>query len=473
MSDAAGVWAVTRKRSRNARTERAGVNAVDDACNALDLIWRDLYQEDVGVDGTIEVCIGEFPSGKLVGAQVKSGRSYIRSETASGFRFYPDADDLTYWGQLSIPLILFVHDPADRSVYWVDVTKHIQQRAADPLGPAHIAFLKSNQINDAFYQYLTSLFDLTSYDDAKFMAVRAELEAISHTDGIGSGRVTVTGLDLFTGGLWGLCSKLQFHSSLLADLFRKAVSAAREDIVVRYSFSRSDLYPFFTRYIDVLMRHHLALLDGTDINHSLYAKLEFPTFLAPLTLNGRRFVEYLRSNGREDAHDNRFFTLTLVPHTQIEVYASFEETDLGGRFGPYTDVLSISFNPHLDYYHLVHWRRASPNSSPVKLADQTIYFFELVDHLDRSFGELNKDLILLRHLDQPLTPLISWLEAWYGIDGPFSASVFEGKSNLEMFGFHDELSSILGATGVMEISEPSLPSLPLRTLASGEIMTID
>ncbi|WHO37234.1 DUF4365 domain-containing protein [Sphingobium sp. AP49] len=464
---------MTRKRSKNARTERAGINAVDDACTALDLIWRDLFQEDVGVDGTIEVCIGEFPSGKLVGAQVKSGSSYIRSESASGFRFYPDADDLAYWGQLSIPLFLFVHNPADRSIYWVDVTKHIQERTTDPLGPPYIAFSKSNRINEDFYHYLTSLFDLTSYGDAKFAAVRAELEAISHTDGVGSGRVTVTGLDLFTGGLWGLCSKLQFHSSLLSDLFRKAVNVAREDVVVRYSFSRGALYPFFTRYIDVLMRHHLALIDGADINHSLYAKLEFPTFLAPLTLNGRRFVKYLRSNGREDAHDNRFFTLTLVPHTQIEVYASFEESDVGGRFGPYTDVLSISFNPHLDYYRLIHWRRASPESRPEKLADQTIYFFELIDHLDRSFGKLDKDVILLRHLDQPLTPLISWLESWYGIEQPFSASVFEGKSNLEMFGFHDELSSIMGAAGVMEISEPALPEFPLRRLASGEIMKID
>lgn len=461
-----------RKRSKNARTERAGINAVDDACNTVNLIWRDLFQEDVGVDGTIEVVVDDFPSGKLVGAQVKSGHSYMRSETATGFRFYPDADDLGYWGQLSIPLFLFVHDPEDRSVYWVDVTKYIQERSADPLGPAYISFSKADKVDDAFADYLKSLFDLTSYDEAKFAAVRGELEAIKHTGGVGSGRVTVTALDLFTGGLWGLCSKLQFHSSLLADIFRKVVSEAGKDIVVRYSFSRGDLYPFFIKYIDVLTRHRLAIIDAADVNESLYAKLEFPTFLAPLTTNGRRFVEYLRANGREDARDNRFFTLTLVPHTQIEVFASFEETEQGGSFGPYTDVLGISFNPHLDYYHLIHWRRDTPEAKPKKIAEQAIYFFELIDHIDRTLGALNKDQILLRHLDLPITPLISWLETWYGMEAPFSASLLGEKSNTDMFGFHDEISSIMGAAGAMAISEPLLPGLPLRNLASGEIMNI-
>ena len=107
-----------KKRVRNAKQERAGVIAVEQACNKLDLIWRNLLQEDVGVDGTIEIALGEFPTGKLVGAQVKSGVSYVRSETDSSFRFYPDKDDLTYWRELSIPLFLLVHHPDDGNVYW-------------------------------------------------------------------------------------------------------------------------------------------------------------------------------------------------------------------------------------------------------------------------------------------------------------------------------------------------------------------
>lgn len=73
--------AVAKKRSSNAATERAGVLAMASACNRLGLIWRDLLQEDVGVDATVELCVDELPTGKLIGVQVKSGSSYIRSET--------------------------------------------------------------------------------------------------------------------------------------------------------------------------------------------------------------------------------------------------------------------------------------------------------------------------------------------------------------------------------------------------------
>lgn len=98
-----------KKRSSTVKQGRSGIIAVEQACNDLDLIWRSLLEEDVGVDGTIEIALGEFPTGKIIGAQVKSGTSYIRSETETSFRFYPDKDDLDYWRKLSIPLFLLIH----------------------------------------------------------------------------------------------------------------------------------------------------------------------------------------------------------------------------------------------------------------------------------------------------------------------------------------------------------------------------
>ena len=460
-----------RRRSRTAVTERGGVNAVEAACLDLNLIWRDLLQEDVGVDGTIEIAIGDFPSGKLVGAQVKSGRSYIRSETSETFKFYPRADDLAYWRQLSIPLFLLVHDPDAKATYWLDVTHYVEERADDPLGVPYLLFRKSNLLDSSFASHLGGLFNLAHYDDARFQAVRAELEVLSHTMGEGTGRVTVTGLGLFLEGLWGLCSKVQFHASLLSDIVRRAVRDRGVEFLVRYSFARTELYPFIIGYIDILSRHHLAIVDSDDVNDSLYRKLEYPTFIAPLTTNGRRFVEHLRAAGREDARDHQYFTLSLIPHEQIEVYASFTDGE-PGTFGTYTDVMGISFNPHLDYYRVEHWRRTIPTSAPVHVTSQNMTLFELTDHIERSFGHINRDRILLRHLDIPLTPLISWLEEWYGLDQPFSPEHLQGKSNVESYGFHDEIVSIMGAVGSMELSEPRVSTLPLRRLASGEMLDI-
>ena len=157
MADMEKEWADAgnkRRRPRYARQGRAGVIAVESACNRLDLIWRNLLEEDVGVDGTIEVALGDFPTGKLVGAQIKSGMSYIRSESSDGFRFYPKSGDLAYWQALSIPLFLFVHHPEHDEVYWVDMEKHFESRGDDPLGPAYVQFSKSNKIDEAFQAHL-------------------------------------------------------------------------------------------------------------------------------------------------------------------------------------------------------------------------------------------------------------------------------------------------------------------------------
>ena len=56
----------------------------------------------------------------------------------------------------------------------------------------------------------------------------------------------------------------------------------------------------------------------TDTLASLYRKMEQPTFIAPLTTNGRALVEFLRTRGHADVHDNQYFTLSLTPAVQIE-----------------------------------------------------------------------------------------------------------------------------------------------------------
>lgn len=459
-----------RKRSRNAKQERAGLVAVEAACNRLDLIWRSLLEEDVGVDGTIEIALGEFPTGKMVGAQVKSGASYIRSETGSSFKFYPDKDDLAYWRQLSIPLFLLVHHPGDNCVYWVDVSRYVESRAEDPLGTPYIDFSKTNKLDQAFEAYLHSHFDLIVHTDKQYADIRRELEALAHVDGSSGGAVSITALDLFIEGLWGLCSKLQFHSSLLADLIRKAVRELDGDIPVTYTFDRANLYPFFTRYFSLLAKHHLAVLDAADINESLYVKLEYPTFIAPLTTNGRRFVEYLRRAGVSGARDNQFMSLSVRPHVQIEIYSRFTLVEGRAQFGPFTDVLAIGFNAYPDYYHLTHWHRTSPTGEAVEVASQNIYYHALREYIANRFGTVPKDNIVFRYRDIPLSPMICWLEQWNENPHGMPTAELRGKSATELVGFADELMAIMAPAGVMTVQEPPDPPFPFPVLANGEFL---
>lgn len=460
-----------KKRVRNAKQGRAGVIAVEQACNRLDLIWRNLLEEDVGIDGTIEIALGEFPTGKIVGAQVKSGMSYIRSETDSSFRFYPDTDDIAYWREVSIPLFLLVHHPGDDCVYWVDISRHVESRGESSADTSYIEFSKKNKLNNEFELYLHGRFDLAVYTDEQYANVRRELENLVHVDGSERGAVSVTALDLFVEGLWGLCSKIQFHSSLLADLIRKSVRERDGEIQVTYTFSRETLYPFFTRYFNLLATHHLAMLDFADINESLYAKLEFPTFVSPLTINGRRFVEYLRRVDVPRVHDNQYISLSLRPHVQIEVYSSFRIADGKPVFGEFTDVLAISFNAYLDYYHLSPWHRASRSEAVLEVAEQNIHYYALRDYIANHFDDVSKDNLVFRYLDIPLTPLICWLEQWNESPHGMPTAELREKSATELAGFADELVAIMSPAGAMTITEPPDLRLPIRMLTNGEILT--
>lgn len=458
-----------KKRNRNALIERAGLLAVEAACNNLDLIWRDLLQEDVGIDGTIEIAIGEFPTGKLIGAQVKSGASYIRSETPTTFRFYPDADDMQYWASVSIPMFLLLHDPRIGTVYWADLSKHIQERVDNPLDSPSIIFSKSNVMNEKFSAYLRGRFDLLLYSDEEYAAAQTDLRNLEHTLGTLDSAVTFSALDLFVEGLWGLCSKLQFHSSMMSELVRREAMDKPEVLLLNYTLDRASLYPFLSRYFNLLSKHHLATLDGADINHSLYAKLEFPTFIAPLTTNGRRFTEYLRKCSTPRVHDNQFFTLALLPHVQIEVYSDFKVSGDEPIFGKFTDVLAICFNPHLDYYHLEHWHRAE-GAVACKICSQSIFYSELKEYINHHFGLLPKDRLWFRYREIPLTPLICWLEEWNDNHQPMPGQDLQGKSSARLAGFHDEWLSISAPVGVVSVSEPKLPQFPSPILANGEYL---
>lgn len=459
-----------KQRLSNAKQGRAGVIAVEQACNRLDLIWRNLLEEDVGVDGTIEIAIGNFPTGKIVGAQIKSGMSYIRSETDDSFKFYPDKDDIEYWRALSIPLFLLVHHPANENIYWVDIGRYIELRGEEPLGKSYITFSKANTLDHAFETYLHGRFDLAFYTDEQYATLVHELKTLVHVDGIGSAAITVTALDLFIEGLWGLCSKVQFHSSLMADLIRKMLREREGEIPITYTFTRTDLYPFFTRYFNILTNNHLALLDVADINESLYVKLEFPTFISSLTSNGRRFVEYLRNCNFPRVHDNQFMSLSVTPHVQIEVYASFALIDEKAELGPFTDVLAIAFNPYLDYYRLSHWRRAAPGDAAVKVGAQNIHYHALREYLENHFGHIPKDNFIFRYLDIPLSPLICWLEQWNESSYGMPTASLAGKSAKETVGFADELTSIMAPVGTMTITEPPSQQFPIPKLANGEFL---
>lgn len=112
-------------------TESKGVAAVATVCaEELGWIFRPTASADVGIDGQIELVDGRGATGKLIGVQIKTGASYLR-ETARGLVYHGRKNDLDYWAEYSLPVIIVFHVPNDRVTFWVNIDDSSITRTSD------------------------------------------------------------------------------------------------------------------------------------------------------------------------------------------------------------------------------------------------------------------------------------------------------------------------------------------------------
>lgn len=109
------------------RTENAGLIAVSTFANSIGWTWRPTPNDDYGLDGELEPVEDGVPSGRIIKVQVKSGRSYRKSEDDSGFVFVASRNDLEYWQNVNTPVLLVVHDSENEITYAVDVHDALQR----------------------------------------------------------------------------------------------------------------------------------------------------------------------------------------------------------------------------------------------------------------------------------------------------------------------------------------------------------
>jgi hypothetical protein len=122
------------------RTANQGVMYVQRTVDEMDCVWRPTPNDDVGIDGEIELGKDGVATGFLIKVQVKSGRSYIANPKGQAFDFLADADDLTYWKETNLPVILVVFDPDTAEGYWKPIQKYIAENPAVTVKPHRIVF---------------------------------------------------------------------------------------------------------------------------------------------------------------------------------------------------------------------------------------------------------------------------------------------------------------------------------------------
>src|SRR6267143_833532 len=104
-----------------------GVAYVQRIADEMDCVWRSTPNDDVGLDGEIELGKDGAATAKLVKVQVKSGSSYFRNSTGTSFDFYASPADLNYWNGANLPVILVVYDIAKGEGYWKPIQQYLKE----------------------------------------------------------------------------------------------------------------------------------------------------------------------------------------------------------------------------------------------------------------------------------------------------------------------------------------------------------
>lgn len=90
----------------------------------LSWIFREQPKNDLGIDGHIEIVNeNREGTGRLIAAQIKTGKSYLKYEKEDGYVFYGENKHLKYWLLHSLPVIIIICDEQSDVCCWVEVTR--------------------------------------------------------------------------------------------------------------------------------------------------------------------------------------------------------------------------------------------------------------------------------------------------------------------------------------------------------------
>lgn len=81
-------------------------------------IEREQPISDFGIDMHVEIVNDGIPTGQIFAIQIKSGSSYFKEETATGYIYRGKSKHLEYWLSQSLPVLILIYEPRFNSVFW-------------------------------------------------------------------------------------------------------------------------------------------------------------------------------------------------------------------------------------------------------------------------------------------------------------------------------------------------------------------
>lgn len=112
---------MTFKESNN--VERIGVATATKAFHKIGFLFREQQILDQGIDAHAELVQSGSATGKLLGIQLKSGRSQFTEKDSDGYVFRTDSRHIDYWVNHALPVLICLCDNDADAVYWQVVTR--------------------------------------------------------------------------------------------------------------------------------------------------------------------------------------------------------------------------------------------------------------------------------------------------------------------------------------------------------------
>lgn len=152
-----------KKVKRSAFQDRLGVGAIQQKVSRdLGWLFREQPTDDFGIDAQIEIVKDELATGRLIAVQIKSGSSYFKAAHPDGWWFALDPDDLEYWLEHSLPVVVMLYDSVSETAYW-EVVEDSSVKTG-PFGGKKILVPRSQQIDSTSIGALAKIAEGNPYE---------------------------------------------------------------------------------------------------------------------------------------------------------------------------------------------------------------------------------------------------------------------------------------------------------------------
>ena len=147
-------------------TERIGVGACSVIAEKNNWMFRELPNNDIGIDAHMEFINAPGKTNQLLALQIKSGKSWFEEKKKNNIIFRQINDrQYHYWIANSLPCIMVLYNPEDEMCIWQKLTKETIKRTKEGKGKGYFVEIPMNQIflDNSSNQKLLSYTNLPEY----------------------------------------------------------------------------------------------------------------------------------------------------------------------------------------------------------------------------------------------------------------------------------------------------------------------